>query len=706
MNDNWIWLPSDIYPSAQKTRFDSLSDQDASTYTVAEFKRSYDFKKNIASLSVRFSADTELQLYCNGAVIATGPSVVGGDFLGNGKAREWYYADNVRLEMSGHRLEFFARVKMCPIKKCEFSKGHGGFMLSGEVIFEDGTSEPICTDETWLARQNKAYDSAFTYDGSISPDSYVNAERIEDIWLAKDAPIPVRSESEIEVGKIELAPGEEITTELTLDMIYGGFLHISAETDGIVDAHFTVLELAGEREDVEFIETEHVRLGVGGDYRGFNLHSAGNIVAHVRNVSDTPSALYVGLIRTHYPVELEAHTTTSDEGLNDILRVCAHTLKYCRQTHHLDSFRHCEPLACTGDYYIETLMTAFSFGDMRLSEFDIERMAQLLLHNDGRMFHTTYSLIWVRMLYDTYMMTANRELLESCREALRLLLARFERYAGENGLIESPPDYMFVDWIYIDEISMHHPPKALGQTVMNMLYFMALGYAARIYELLGDSELAAHSAESAERLRFAVNTQLYDAERGIYFEGLNTPTEESLIGEWQPKNVEKRYYLKQSNIMAAYTSICDDDTARRLIDKVVNDEIEGDVQPYFLHYLLEAIYTHGQRERYTLKVIDRWRAAVEECPRGLAEGFVPPEPTYNFDHSHAWGGTPLYSLPRALLGLSIDDAGYKRISLSPSLLGLEAASVELCTPYGILRCEMEQGKEPRIVSPPEIEIVI
>ena len=47
-----------------------------------------------------------------------------------------------------------------------------------------------------------------------------------------------------------------------------------------------------------------------------------------------------------------------------------------------------------------TLMTAFSFGDMRLAEFDVERTAELLRHNDGRMFHTTYSLIWVRMLYD------------------------------------------------------------------------------------------------------------------------------------------------------------------------------------------------------------------------------------------------------------------------------------------------------------------
>ena len=158
--------------------------------------------------------------------------------------------------------------------------------------------------------------------------------------------------------------------------------------------------------------------------------------------------------------------------------------------------------------------------------------------------------------------------------------------------------------------------------------------------------------------------------------------------------------------MAAYTSICDDDTAKMLIEKVVSDEIDGDVQPYFLHYFLEAIYTQGLRERYTLEVVNRWRAPVEECPRGLAEGFVPPEPTYNFDHSHAWGGTPLYSLPRALLGLSIEEAGYRRIKLSPSLLSLESAHVELCTPHGVLICDMEQGKEPLISAPREIEIIL
>ena len=86
--------------------------------------------------------------------------------------------------------------------------------------------------------------------------------------------------------------------------------------------------------------------------------------------------------------------------LNKVYEVCKWTLQICRQTLHLDSPKHQEPLACTGDYYIESLMTAFTFGDMRLAAFDVLRTADWLKENKGVMFHTSYSLIWVQMLYD------------------------------------------------------------------------------------------------------------------------------------------------------------------------------------------------------------------------------------------------------------------------------------------------------------------
>ena len=171
-----------------------------------------------------------------------------------------------------------------------------------------------------------------------------------------------------------------------------------------------------------------------------------------------------------------------------------------------------------------------------------------------------------------------------------------------------------------------------------------------------------------------------------------------------PQNIEKRYYLKHANILAAYFGVCDDDTSKKLIHKVMAEEIDGDCQPYFLHYLLDAVYRLGLREKYTLQICERWKAPVQQCTKGLVEGFVAPEPNYNFDHSHAWGGTPLYALPKAIMGLEIVEPGMKKITLSPSLLGLDYAKAELLTPYGKVICEAKIGEKIRVTHPEDITV--
>jgi hypothetical protein len=352
------------------------------------------------------------------------------------------------------------------------------------------------------------------------------------------------------------------------------------------------------------------------------------------------------------------------------------------------------------------MMTPFSFGDMRLAEFDLIRTAAQLERENGKLFHTTYSLIFVRMLYDTYMLTGNTDLLKKCKRGLDLLLSRFETYIGENGLVDNPPDYMFVDWIYIDGYSMHHPPKALGQSCLNMYYFGALEAAERIYAELSLFTEAERCKNRRNNLQKAINSLLFDKEKGIYFEGLNTPTVDRDTDDWTlPPNTHKRYYLKQSNVLATCFGVCDDDIGRRIVDKIMTDEIEGDCQPYFMHYLFDAIYRLGLRNTYTLALAEKWKKPSNDCPKGLVEGFITPEPTYSFDHSHAWGGTPLYSIPKALIGLQITKAGMSEIHLSPSLLGLKHAKTELLTPYGKVTVEMNENSDPKITHPKNITVI-
>lgn len=700
--EQWIWLPADKYGNEPHNILSGFENIQNNNFIVAEFLKEYDFSKEITSANLRFSGDCTFQLFCNNEIVATGPACVGGDFIGNETPRDNFYAFEADIFPNTTTLSFFARVKMLPAQICEYSKGRGGFMLSAILTFTDGSQEEIHTDDSWLARRNGAYTSATSFDGKNTPDEYTNAELIDNIWNTETAPIPVRIENEIffDNSKITLAPFEEKEVVLELDKIWAGFFNIKAQSQGEITVKATFRELCEEG------STEDIILNKASDYRGFYMHSAGNITILLKNNSSEPAELTASFIETHYPVTEECVTVTSNEDLNKVLETCKHTLKICRQTHHLDSPRHCEPMACTGDYYIESLMTLFSYGDMRLAEFDLIRTAKMLERENGRMFHTTYSLIWVRMLYDTFMATGNINLLKDCQKGLELLLKRFEGYIGENGLIESPPDYMFIDWIFIDEISMHHPPKALGQTCLNMFYFGALAFAEKIFNILNETESATNCALKKISLQKAINTILFDKEKGMYFMGLNTPESANPDWSWTYANTDKRYYLKHANMLAAYFGVCDDETAKTLIHKIMNDEIEGDCQPYFLHYLLEAIFRLGLREDYTLSVIMKWIEPVKECSKGLVEGFLKPEPTYSFDHSHAWGGTPLYSLPKALSGYEITEPGMKSIKLNPSLLGLKNAKIEILTPYGKVICELQEGVKPRISHPDKINVCV
>ena len=703
--EQWIWLPEDKYPDRQKTKISETHHEPAiGPFIVAECARNYRFDKPIASMEIRAGADTFFRLNVNDKHIMSGPASVGGDFLGCERVRPQQYATVVALDaqhpgLNEGEVRFAALVRVTPIRMFEYSHGQGGFCLTAHVRFVDGTKTVLLTDESWQLKNLPAYAEKDFYDGTLAPDAPVSARIIENRWHCLTSPIPPMTEHNIPIknNRIELAAGQTVQRTLQMDMIYTGYPVVHAQTTGRAEVTIRFVETAEEGGQERCVFTRDDA------YIGTGLHSAGKLVVEAKNLSDAPAVVFVDFLASHYPVEQQAFTRTNDEELNRVLDVCTHTLKYCRQTLHLDSGRHCEPLACTGDYYIEMLMTAFSFGDQRLSAFDVRRTAQLLRYNDGRIFHTTYSLIWVQMLWDVYMLTGEKQLLVDCEDALIMLLERFATYFGENGLIETPPDYMFIDWLFPDGISTHHPPKALGQTCLNLFCFGAYNTAEKIYAALNEPAMAADVRKRADALKVSILDNLYDAQRGLFFEGLNTPTPEHLLGVWMPQNVEKRYYRMHANILAAYFGIMEKEECAALLQRMFADETLGVVQPYFAHFLLEAVLRSGLRDEHTLRILEEWKAPVADCPYGLAEGFHKPEPTYQFDHSHAWGGTPAYALPMALTGFEMVEPAFKKIRFSPSLLGLDYAAVQIPTPCGLITVTQKAGEKPAYDIPDGIE---
>ena len=60
-------------------------------------------------------------------------------------------------------------------------------------------------------------------------------------------------------------------------------------------------------------------------------------------------------------------------------------------------------------------------------------------------------------------------------------------------------------------------------------------------------------------------------------------------------------------MLACYFGVCGDDTGRSILSKVMDDTIPGDIQPYFIHFLLEAVFRLGLRDEYTLRILDKWK---------------------------------------------------------------------------------------------------
>ena len=188
--ENWIWLPVDSWPDDQTCPCSGFAGRGSDRYTVAQFCRTYTFPCAVREAKLRFSGDTLFVLRCNGHYVATGPACVGGDFLDNDVPRPQHYATEVTLSPGGTELSFDALVQMTPVAICDYSQGHGGFMLTAHLTFADGTVGVVFTDRTWQVRRLGAYVRPGFYDGRIPPDPFRPAAPVRNLWHTATSPLP------------------------------------------------------------------------------------------------------------------------------------------------------------------------------------------------------------------------------------------------------------------------------------------------------------------------------------------------------------------------------------------------------------------------------------------------------------------------------------------------------------------------------------
>ncbi len=707
----WIWMSRETHPDIQLCPVNYLGKwKEGQRFAVCAFSASFKLKERPLRAVFSVSGDNTFRLYCNGDHIGCGPVSAGGDFDDVAPMPYIYYSE-YEYRPSGDVLDIYAEVKSGTDVLCEFSCGGGGFLLCATVYYKDGSVDVFRTDETWRCRLLPAYLDNRNADLRLSPGEWENAAVSPIARVLKPSPLRALREDAVnfrDFSPVTLAPGEKLHLRLELDRIYAAYPVIAVEGESELECSLTAVEIPGSEQNAGKV------VFCGDDiYRSLRMYSIGELDVLAENKGSKPVRItecYV--ISVHYPTataligeirqEREGDFVCSDEYLNRLYEVCRHTERICRQSLHLDSPLHQELLACTGDYMIESLIDQYAFGDLTLSRFDLVRTADVLRKKGGRMFHTSYSMLWVQMLHDYYMYTADISVVEEVSDALALLLERFHTYMGASGVIENAPNYMFVDWLEIDGYTLHHPPKALGQTALNAFYYNALRLSEKLFGIIGDGERASRYARRAGALKSAYNRSFYDTERKMYFSGMNNADSVTAPpGQWLPENPIKRYYNVHENVLSVLYGLCDPFEKQALMVRVLEDGELTQPQPYFMHFVLEAVYASGLWSRYGMELLGRWRVCLEATEKGLAEAWG----GFNGDYSHAWGGTAAYQLPSKLSGMKILSPGCDVISLKPQLFGLKSANIRIPTRHGAITVAMREGEEPTVSVPDGIELV-
>ena len=705
---NWIWLDENKYPQYCDNKRTEIFGISEKGFCMAEFEREYTLDSDA---TLQICADARYELYINGELLGRGPSTPGADFLTK-DMRCCFYDEYEIKDTPVAKIRVVVTATATAMS--QFTFGHPGLYVS---IISKG-KEIGCTDKSWRARRLAERKGIYFTDYSEPCDEWSEPEIFifsKDMEKSRIDHICIENIYPVNFDKIIIEPHKSVGVCLYFDKIYSAYPDFSVKCDGKIRVSFESGEIDGVGRVWENFEADKDVY-----HRCQRMRSVGYMKVNVENMSD--SVAYIDEIKlsyAHYPIKNETSLVTSDSLLNKIYDVCMHTLKICRQDIHLDSPTHQEPLACTGDYYIQALMEYLNIYDPSLTAFDILRTAEFLKIQNGRMFHTSYSLIFPMWLYDYYMYTGDKNLLSEVKSAMECLFSLFETYIfKENGLLEYAPDYMFVDWIVMQNtpdpygdsrevmshgktagFSLHHPPKALGQSVLCMFYYRALICGAEIFKLLNDEKSAEKCLEKAENIKNAINLHLYDENAELYIGGLDT---DNALGssQWLPENVKRRFHLKQANVLAVLFDIAPKDKEKDIMEYVAKDLRKEEMQPYFYHFLLEAVYKSGLFEKYGLDLIRKYEGMINKCDKGLCEAWE----YIDSDCSHAWGGAPAYILKKALAGFEMVESGYRKIKLSPKLYGLDFANFGISTPYGEIKINLSKDKT-EVTVPSEIKVI-
>lgn len=371
---------------------------------------------------------------------------------------------------------------------------------------------------------------------------------------------------------------------------------------------------------------------------------------------------------TGYPFERAiTFEAPGQEELNRMLDIGWLTARLCANETYMDC-PYYEQLQYFGDTRIQAMITLYNTRDPYMVKNAIEQGRQSIVSEGITMsrypssvhqFISSFSLWWICMGHDYWMLRGDEEYVKSLLPAYRGVLSWYEQWLKEDYSLGYVPHWFFADWAA--GLSYGEPirEKEGNSAFQDLLYLIALETVAEMEEAIGLSAMATHYREIATQIRQTIPPKYWDEQRQLFAD-----------------THDHRSYSQHTNALIVMAGIVEGDEAKALMRRTLEGEEMIKTTIYFRYYLHQALSRAGLGD-LLLENMAIWR---DQMALGLTTWAEMPEPSRS--DCHAWGASPNIEFYRILLGIRSTSPGFKTIRIEPALGGLKQVSGSMPHPDG------------------------
>lgn len=376
----------------------------------------------------------------------------------------------------------------------------------------------------------------------------------------------------------------------------------------------------------------------------------------------------------------------SDPLVNQIYDVAARTVQLCSAETIWDGIKR-DRLVWVGDLYpeIASLLTLCADDGCVTRSLDFVKDETPLPRwmNDFPM----YSMWWIIILDEYYRLTGNAQYILEQKEYYEKLIRQIDGCIAENGDFDFGMN--FVDWPTHEQPDEPEGVRSLCKLCarsgrnLEALYGTAGGVAARIEEKLSRKGAEVIEKKQIAALKYLSGTPLSGRERAILTEG-----------GARGFSTFMSYFL-----LTALSEVGGDEAALSAMKEYYGGMLAMGATSFWEDFDVE--WMQG-----AVCPIDRAARPGEKDIHGDFGRYC----YVGYRHSlcHGWSAGVIPFLVKHVLGVRVEEAGYRKVRIEPRLGGLEYVDAAIPTPHGVLRvhCRKEGGRTVvRAEAPAGVEVI-